>query len=75
MISNFLIMAFSLFFAVTVTYVNKLNGNPHKLTLRGKRWLFAVSVVCGMVIGSIAIHFYVNCDLTQANSTCQATWR
>lgn len=75
MISNFLIMAFSIFFAITVTFVNQLNGNPYQLTLRGKRVLFAVSVVCGIVLGSIAIHFYVDCDLTQANSTCQATWQ
>lgn len=75
MISNLLIVAYSLFFAATVSYVNQANGNPHHLTLRGRRVLFAVSVLCGIVIGAIMIHFFVNCDLTKPNSTCQATWR
>jgi hypothetical protein len=77
MISNFLVLAYSLFFACVVSYVNQINGNPHHLTLRGKRVLFVVSVVLGILIAQFILNIYVDCDLrtNATDKTCQIMWR
>lgn len=77
MLSNLVSLAFSLLIAGVISGVNQFNGNPYSLTLRGKRVLFVMSVVFGIVITQFAFHFYVDCDLqAQANAThCAISWR
>lgn len=58
MISNGITILFSLSLGVIALLTNKLNGNPYKLTLRGRRILFIVAFAIGLLINQIAIHLY-----------------
>jgi hypothetical protein len=43
---------------VIALLTNKVNGNPYKLTLRGKRLLFIVAFLIGLLINQIALNLY-----------------
>jgi uncharacterized membrane protein YczE len=65
---------FSLFFGTSMAVLRTLNGNPNKLTLRGRRVAFVVACLIGFIIYQIAIRLYVDCDLTTNNSPCNIGW-
>lgn len=58
MISNLIGIGASLLIAAVISYTNKANGNPYKLTLRGKRVLFVMAFLLGLLINQIALHLY-----------------
>lgn len=58
MISNLIGIGASFLIAAVISRTNKLNGNPHKLTLRGRRVLFVVAFLIGLLINQIALHLY-----------------
>ena len=58
MISNLIGIFFSLVFAAIVLRTNQANGNPYKLTPRGKRVAFALFFILGLLINQIALHLY-----------------
>lgn len=75
MFSFILSVLFAIFFGGLVSYTNEKNGNPHHLTLRGKRVVFATAIVMGFLFYLVATHFYINCDLrTGAHTTCSIWW-
>jgi hypothetical protein len=43
---------------VIALLTNKANGNPSQLTLRGKRLLFIVAFLIGLLINQIALNLY-----------------
>lgn len=70
MISNLFGVLFSIFTAVIVLLTIKSNDNPSKLTIRGKRVVFALALVGGFFLYQFAIHFYWTCEPTG----CQIAW-
>lgn len=61
--SIFLGLLFGLFMATGILTVTRINGNQLNLTVRGKRVLFIVSIVTGLIIYLLASNLYINCDL------------
>jgi len=75
MFSLILSVLFAIFFGGLISYVNEKNGNPHHLTLRGKRVVFATAIVMGFLFYLVATHFYLTCDLrTNATGVCRISW-
>ena len=75
MISIALCFIFATAIACGVLIVIKLNGNPNKLTLRGKRYVFVISLIAGSLVFQAAIHFNVNCDLRNNHKQqCHVSW-
>jgi hypothetical protein len=74
MISNVLGLFFATFFGGAMLYVTRINYPANRLTVRGNRLVFLLLSVLGFIIYQVAIHFYVNCDLTQPNSVCEIGW-
>lgn len=62
MINTVLGISFSLFTATSVLTLNTLNSNPLKLTLRGRRVLFAIAILGGFLLYQFAIHFFWYCN-------------
>jgi hypothetical protein len=58
MISSIIGILFSVSVGVIALLTNKVNGNPYKLTLRGKRLLFIVAFLIGLLINQIALNLY-----------------
>ena len=58
MISSIIGILFSVSVGVIALLTNKANGNPYKLTLRGKRLLFIVAFLIGLLINQIALNLY-----------------
>lgn len=75
MISNVIAILFSMAFASGVMILIRLN-NDSKLTLRGRRLVFVVSLVAGFFVAQFFLHFNVNCDLRPNATTteCQVAW-
>lgn len=71
MINTVLSISFSLFLAVSTLTLNTLNSNPLKLTLRGRRLLFVVAFVSGLLLYQFAIHFFWYCNETE----CIIEWK
>jgi len=71
MISNLVGILFSLFFAISVLTINTVNQNPLKLTIRGKRVLFAIAILGGLLLYQFAIHFFWYCN----ESGCIIEWK
>lgn len=76
MINTLLGVLFSLFFGTMVLYLIKANGNPNKLTIRGKRVVFVLAIIGGFFIHLFATHFYIDCDLRPNATTteCKVNW-
>lgn len=68
---------FATLFSVVVMAINVINENPFKLTLRGRRVLFAFAFVIGIVISQYVFHAEWNCDLrsNSTTTTCTLTWK
>jgi hypothetical protein len=75
MLSNLLAIIYSVAFASGVMILIRLN-NDSKLTLRGRRLVFVVSLVAGFFVAQFFLHFNVNCDLRPNATTteCQVAW-
>lgn len=58
MISSIIGILFSVSVGVIALLTNKANGNPSQLTLRGKRLLFIVAFLIGLLINQIALNLY-----------------
>lgn len=58
MISNLIGVLFSLSLAVIVLLTNKANGNPYNLTMRGKRIIFVLAFIAGLLINQVLLHLY-----------------
>jgi hypothetical protein len=58
MISNLIGIFFSLAIAAIISRTNQTNGNPYHLTVRGKRVLFIVAFIAGLILNQIALHLY-----------------
>lgn len=58
MISSIIGILFSVSVGVIALLTNKANGNPYQLTLRGKRLLFIVAFLIGLLINQIALNLY-----------------
>lgn len=58
MISSIIGILFSVSVGVIALLTNKVNGNPSQLTLRGKRLLFIVAFLIGLLINQIALNLY-----------------
>ena len=58
MISSIIGILFSVSVGVIALLTNKANGNPSQLTLRGKRLLFIVAFLIGLLINEIALNLY-----------------
>lgn len=71
MISTVLGTLFSLSIAISVLILNTLNENPLKLTVRGKRLLFIVAFLFGILLYQFAIHFFWYCN----ESECIIEWK
>jgi hypothetical protein len=71
MINTVLSISFSIFLAVSTLTLNTLNSNPLKLTLRGRRFLFVVAFVSGLLLYQFAIHFFWYCNETE----CIIEWK
>ena len=71
MINTVLSISFSIFLAVSTLTLNTLNSNPLKLTLRGRRFLFVVAFVSGLLLYQFAIHFFWYCN----ESECIIEWK
>jgi len=71
MINTVLGISFSLFTAVSALTLNTQNSNPLKLTLRGRRFLFVVVFVSGLLLYQFAIHFFWYCN----ESECIIEWK
>jgi hypothetical protein len=71
MINTVLSISFSTFLAVSTLTLNTLNSNPLKLTLRGRRFLFVVAFVSGLLLYQFAIHFFWYCNETE----CIIEWK
>ena len=71
MINTVLGISFSLFTAVSALTLNTLNSNPLKLTLRGRRFLFIVAFVSGLLLYQFTIHFFWYCN----ESECIIEWK
>lgn len=71
MISTVLGTLFSLSIAISVLTVNTLNENPLKLSLRGRRLLFVVAFLFGILLYQFAIHFFWYCN----ESECIIEWK
>ena len=56
-------LLYAIFFSACFLRINKLNENPHRLTVRGKRVLFAVLFVVGLVL----VHAILNLNLLSVN--------
>lgn len=66
---------FAIFFGGVVLYINKINENPARLSLRGRRVLFVISIIIGFAIALFVTHFNVNCDLRSGATTpCHVGW-
>ena len=75
MISTALCFIFATAIACGVLIVIKLNGNPNKLTVRGKRFVFAISLIAGSLVFQTAISFNVDCDLrNNQKQQCHILW-
>jgi hypothetical protein len=75
MIMNFFYVLFAIFFGATVLYIIKINENPARLTLRGKRVVFVISLIIGFALALFVTHFNVDCDLrTGATTACHVGW-
>jgi hypothetical protein len=75
MISFIFCTLYALFFGGLVAYLNEANGNPAKLTLRGKRVVFATAIIIGFILCYITFHFQINCDLRAgATTACSIAW-
>ena len=68
---------FSLIFAVIILTANTLNGNPFKLTLRGRRVFFIFALIVGFGISQYTLHIQWNCDLRPQNTQtkCEVAWK
>lgn len=71
MISTVLGTLFSLSIAISVLTLNTLNENPLKLSLRGRRLLFVVAFLFGILLYQFAIHFFWYCN----ESECIIEWK
>lgn len=58
MISNAVSIIFGITLSVITLLTIKANGNPSRLTLRGKRAVSVVAFIVGLFIHQIAIHLY-----------------
>jgi Na+/H+ antiporter NhaC len=75
MISTVFIVIFATTFGGLVLAINALHDNPFRLTLRGRRVLFAVSIIAGLLMYFFVSHFNVDCDLrSNANTPCVIGW-
>lgn len=58
MISNLVGIFFSLSLGVIALLVNKSNGNPYKLTTRGKRIVFILAFIIGLLLNQVMLNLY-----------------
>ena len=58
MISNLIAIGASFLLAAGISRLHIVNGNPYHLTLRGRRVLFVVLFLIGLLINQIALHLY-----------------
>ena len=68
---------YAFIFAVIISAVNMINGNPKRLTLRGRRVLFSIALVIGFAMAQYVLHIQWNCDLRpqSTNATCAVAWK
>jgi hypothetical protein len=75
MISTVFIFFFATSFGAMVLAINSLHDNPFRLTLRGRRILFILSVISGLLMYYFVAHFNVDCDLrSNATKPCVIGW-
>lgn len=76
MISNLIAILYGVFCGVLALLVIKFNGNPRRLTKRGKYLVFIVAIVVGFLLGQYILNVEWNCDLRpQATTPCEVRWR
>jgi hypothetical protein len=76
MISNLIAILYGVFCGVIALLVIKFNQNPHRLTKRGKCFVFIVAIVLGFLLAQYIQHVEWNCDLRpQATTPCEVRWR
>ena len=60
MINTVIAVLFGISMGVITLLTIKFNGNPSQLTMRGKRVVFALAFVGGLVLHQVSIHLYWN---------------
>jgi hypothetical protein len=68
---------YALFFSVAILATNTINGNPFRLTLRGRRVTFVFALLVGFIIAQYTLHIEWNCDLrpNHTQTSCEVAWK